>query len=111
MLTNNIPLASGYSGHSDYLNAYWKSSNGVVTVVGAISSSTGHVYGAIMATLPLGFRPQVRTELPSMLFTQGLAGSYVFGVVRIGADGHISAAGEVPASRDTVYFTFTFVAS
>lgn len=63
-----LPLASGWSNYSGMRSRYWKNQFDEVSVVVDISNPNTVSHGAVVATLPEGFRPAAAFDAPTIIY-------------------------------------------
>lgn len=64
----DLPLASGWSNYSGMRSRYWKNQFDEVSVVVDISNPNTVSHGAVVATLPEGFRPAAAFDAPTIIY-------------------------------------------
>ena len=64
----DLPLASGWSNYSGMWSRYWKNQFDEVSVVVDISNPNTVSHGAVVATLPEGFRPAAAFDAPTIIY-------------------------------------------
>lgn len=61
----DLPLAAGWERMQKC--AYFKTQDGIVTVIAALKATANHSDGDVFATLPEGYRPTEHTEVPAII--------------------------------------------
>ena len=108
----DLPLAEGFIVYPGFQATYHKNQFGEVTVVIVVLKQDGSsiVYGDVLATLPIGFRPVADVAVPA----EGMISNGVFGsalTIQIGTNGNIRFFSNSNVGAKDLGAAVTFLAS
>lgn len=95
-----LPFAAGFGNYElgNVTCKYSKDSNGVVRIQGLAKATSPYSYGAVIGTLPEGYRPALNILFPSFYFDGTNTGS---AYVPIRSDGTIIIGGSIGGTANT----------
>jgi hypothetical protein len=95
-----LPFAAGFGNYElgNVTCKYSKDSNGIVRIQGLVKATSAYSYGAVMATLPEGYRPALNILFPSFYFDGANVGA---AYVPINSAGQILIGGSIGGTANT----------